>query len=84
MARPSKYPRELRERAVRMVVEHRGDYPSEYAAITEIARKLGSPHRRCRASGFGRQMRIGARGERRGVLADQGAEEGSGRAAAGE
>ena len=33
MGRPSKYPRELRERAVRMVAEVRPDYPSEYAAI---------------------------------------------------
>ena len=41
MARPSKYPRELRERAVRMVVESRADYPSEYEAIRSIAGKLG-------------------------------------------
>src|SRR4051812_29127173 len=47
MARPSKYPRELRERAVRMVAEavERGDYPSEFEAIRTIATKvgLGSP-----------------------------------------
>ena len=41
MARPSKYPRELQERAVRMVVESKGDYESEYAAIKSIAAKLG-------------------------------------------
>ncbi len=41
MARPSKYPRELRERAVRMVAEVRPDYPSEYAAITAVAGMLG-------------------------------------------
>jgi transposase len=41
MARPSKYPRELRERAVRMVLESRDDYESEYAAIKSIAAKLG-------------------------------------------
>jgi transposase len=43
MARPSKYPRELRERAVRMVGEavERGDYPSEFEAIRTIAVKLG-------------------------------------------
>jgi transposase-like protein len=29
MARPSKYPTELRERAVRMVTEHKKDYSSE-------------------------------------------------------
>ncbi|GAA4045628.1 transposase [Agromyces indicus] len=41
MARPSKYPRELRERAVRMVVEVRPDYPSEYQAMTAVAQMLG-------------------------------------------
>jgi transposase len=41
MGRPSTYPRELRERAVRMVAETQGDYPSEFAAIGSVARKLG-------------------------------------------
>lgn len=41
MARPSKYPRELRERAVRMVIETKGEYPSEFEAIRSIAAKLG-------------------------------------------
>ena len=41
MGRPSKYPRELRERAVRMVAEVRPDYPSEYAAIAAVAGMLG-------------------------------------------
>ncbi len=35
------YPAELRERSVRMVQEHRGEYPSELAAITSIASKMG-------------------------------------------
>jgi transposase len=35
------YPRELRERAVRMVAESRPNYESEYAAITAVAGKLG-------------------------------------------
>ena len=30
---PKQYPRELRERAVRLVAEHRGDYDTEYAAM---------------------------------------------------
>ena len=30
---PKQYPKKLRERAVRLVAEHRGDYRSEYAAI---------------------------------------------------
>jgi hypothetical protein len=33
MSRPSPYPRELRERAARMVAEVRPRYESEYAAI---------------------------------------------------
>jgi len=41
MARPSKYPTELRQRAVRMVLESRADYPSEYEAIRSVASKLG-------------------------------------------
>ena len=41
MARPSKYPLELRERAVRMVLESKADYPSEYEAIRSISAKLG-------------------------------------------
>lgn len=41
MARPSKYPRELRERAVRMVVEVRPEYPSEYQAMAGVAQMLG-------------------------------------------
>ena len=38
---PKQYPRELRERAVRLVAEHRGEYETEYAAICSIAAKLG-------------------------------------------
>jgi transposase len=41
MSRRGRYPQEARERAVRMVQEHRGRYPSEWAAITSIAGKLG-------------------------------------------
>ena len=38
---PKQYPRELRERAVRLVIEHRGEYETEYAAIRSVAAKLG-------------------------------------------
>jgi transposase len=41
MARATRYPQELHERAVRMVGEHRKEYPSEWAAICSIAEKLG-------------------------------------------
>jgi transposase len=37
----SKYPPELRERALRMLADHRGEYPSEWAAMRSIAEKLG-------------------------------------------
>jgi transposase len=36
-----KYSPELRERAVRMVSDHAGEYPSQWAAIEAIAGKLG-------------------------------------------
>jgi transposase len=35
------YPREVRERAVKMVFEHRHEYASQWAAITSIAEKFG-------------------------------------------
>ena len=41
MNKRPRYPQELRERAVRLVREHRAEYPSEWAAITSIAGKLG-------------------------------------------
>ena len=41
MARPSKYPPELKERAVRLVFESKEEYPSEFEAIRSIAGKLG-------------------------------------------
>lgn len=41
MPRPSKYPEELRERAVRMVADVAPQYGSQWAAITAVAGKLG-------------------------------------------
>ena len=41
MPRRTKYPPEVRERAVRMVFEHQGDYESQWAAIVSIASKAG-------------------------------------------
>lgn len=35
-----RYPTELRERAVRLVFEHGGEYPSQWKAIVSIAEKL--------------------------------------------
>lgn len=39
--RRGQYPAELRQRAVRLVAESKGEYDSEWAAITSIAVKLG-------------------------------------------
>ena len=41
MAKPSRFSPEVRERAVRMVFEHAPDHPSQWAAITSIAEKIG-------------------------------------------
>ncbi|MFD0501421.1 IS3 family transposase [Streptomyces rhizosphaericus] len=41
MARPSRYPLELRRRAVRMVAEVRDDHPNETAALQAVTEKLG-------------------------------------------
>ena len=41
MARPAKYSPEVRERAVRMVLEHWDQYDSEWAAMGSIAAKIG-------------------------------------------
>lgn len=72
MGRPSNYPRELRERAVRMVAEVRPDYPTEYAAVIEVAQMLGI--------GSPETIRTGSRrgqfdaGDRPGVTTDAAAE----------
>lgn len=41
MKKSPKFSPEVRERAVRMVQEHRGEYPSLWAAIESIAPKIG-------------------------------------------
>jgi transposase len=37
-----RYPPEVRDRAVRMVLEHQDEYPSQWAAIISIAGKQRS------------------------------------------
>jgi len=41
MSRSTRYPLELRQRAVRMVLESRSDYVNESQALRSIASKLG-------------------------------------------
>ena len=41
MAQVKRYSPEVRDRAIRMVVDHRGEYPSQWAAIQSVANKLG-------------------------------------------
>ena len=41
MNKSNKFSPEVRERAARMVQEHRGDYPSLWAAVESIAPKIG-------------------------------------------
>jgi transposase len=45
MNKTNKFSPEVRERAVRMLLEHRGEYPSLWAAAQLIAPKIGCvPH----------------------------------------
>ena len=41
MKKSNKFSPEVRERAVRMVQEHKGEYPSLWAAVESIAPKIG-------------------------------------------
>jgi len=40
-ATTNKFSPEVRERAVRMVLEHAGEYPTRWAAVVSIAAKIG-------------------------------------------
>ena len=41
MGRPSRFAPEVRDRAIRMVLEHQDDHESQWAAISSIAGKIG-------------------------------------------
>ena len=68
MSRPGRYPAEIRERAVRMVLEHRKEDPSEWAAIKSIAEKLGMHHESVRI--WVRRAQVDA-GERAGLTTEE-------------
>ena len=42
--RVGRYPDEVRERAVRLVLEHQHEYPSQWKAIESVAAKVGVNH----------------------------------------
>jgi transposase len=65
------YPREVRERAVRLVLEHEAEYESPSAAIRQIAAKCGVGGESLRV--WVRQARIDA-GTRNGVTSQESAQ----------
>lgn len=69
---PKQYSRELRKRAVPLVLEHRGEYETEYAAIRSIAAKLGIASAESLRK-WVRQAEAGA-GQRPGVSSEESAE----------
>ena len=56
----TRYSPEVRERAVRMVQEHRGEHASQWAAIGSIAAKIGCTARDACAGGSARRSAIRA------------------------
>ncbi len=68
MARPSRFSPEARERVVRMVLEDREQYGTQWAAITSIAEKIG-----CAAETLRRWVRQAERdvGTRPGLTTDE-------------
>jgi transposase len=67
----SKYDPETRAKAVRLVLDHRDDYPSEWAAITVVSKRLGMTAETLRS--WIRQQQIND-GKRDGVSSEAAAE----------
>ena len=68
MSKTPRYSPELRERAVRMAVENRPDYPSEWAALTAISKLFGMSPETLRA--WVRKTQVDT-GSRPGITSDE-------------
>jgi transposase len=68
MTRRGRYPREVRDRAVRMVLEHADDHDSQWAAIVSISSKFGMTRETLRR--WVRQAETDA-GQRPGLTSDE-------------
>jgi transposase len=66
--RVGRYPDEVRERAVRLVLEHQDEYPSQWKAIESISAKLSIKHETLRI--WVRRAETDA-GERPGLTTDE-------------
>jgi len=68
MTTSEKYSREVRERAVRLVLEHEREYESQWAAIRSVSEKIG-----CTAETLRKWVRQAERdsGRRGGVTTDE-------------
>ena len=65
---PKRWDKETKEKAVRLVIDHRSDYSSEWAAITTVSFRLGMSPETLRR--WVRQHRIDA-GEEKGVTSQE-------------
>jgi transposase len=68
MGKGKRYPKEMRERAVRLVEESRDEHESEWATISSVASKIGCTHETLRR--WVRQAQTDS-GERRGLMTDE-------------